>query len=118
MGTLECRGKRLEYCHQANGNFEGEPSVRQKKNCKLKIKCDNQAVFWILKRGRSFCWELNNLVRRIGGDLHSRGIWLEVDWIKSEDNLADGISRSWNKMEANSNQQAFLASGKLAEFSF
>jgi hypothetical protein len=70
------------------------------KGSKLNIKCDNQAVYWSLKRGRSFCWDLNNLVRRIGGDVFARKIDLDVEWIGTEDNLADGVSRAWSRREA------------------
>jgi hypothetical protein len=70
-----------------------------KHGSKLSIKCDNQAVYWSLKRGRSFCWDLNDLVRRIGGDVFARKIDLNVEWIGTKSNLADGISRAWSRRE-------------------
>jgi hypothetical protein len=64
---------------------------------RYRIRVDNMVAFWALRRGRSFCWELNNLVRRIGGDAFARNLQLDVEWIASEDNQADWISRRWNR---------------------
>ena len=41
-------------------------------NSRIRINCDDLQVFWTMQRGSSFCLELNNLVKRIGGDLKSR----------------------------------------------
>ena len=49
-------------------------------NSRIRINCDDLQVFWTMQRGRSFCLELNNLVKRIGGDLKSRKIKLQLDW--------------------------------------
>lgn len=62
-----------------------------------RIGVDNMAVYWCLKRGRAFCWELNDLLRRIGGDINSRGLNLDFYWVPSEENLADRASRSWTR---------------------
>ncbi|MHB1800021.1 MAG: ribonuclease H family protein, partial [Vulcanimicrobiaceae bacterium] len=61
------------------------------------LRCDNQAVYWCMLRGRSFCWELNSLVRRIGGDAMARELDIKVIWIPTWQNEADGISRSWSR---------------------
>lgn len=70
------------------------------KGTKAKIGCDNMAAFWVLKRGRAFSWDLNNLVRRLGGDVFARGLDLEFYWVASKDNLADGPSRAWTEKQA------------------
>lgn len=67
---------------------------------KARIGVDNQAVFWCLKRGRSFSWELNDLLRRIGGDMNARKLELDFYWVPSEENLADAASRSWTRPDA------------------
>jgi hypothetical protein len=64
---------------------------------RVRIATDNQVVFWSMKRGRSFCWEINNLLRRIGGDMMARNLDVEVFWVPSEENQADWISRCWSR---------------------
>ncbi len=70
---------------------------RLESNSRTRIGVDNTVVFWSLKRGRSFCWELNNLVRRIGGDARARNLDLDFYWVASEQNRADWISRQWSR---------------------
>jgi hypothetical protein len=71
------------------------------KGAKVRIGVDNTAVYWSLKRGKSFSWELNSLVRQIGGDATIRNLELDFVWMLSETNRADWVSRCWTKPEAN-----------------
>ncbi|MHB1800000.1 MAG: ribonuclease H family protein, partial [Vulcanimicrobiaceae bacterium] len=77
--------KEMEAVRRTVGKIDNGGSVT--------IRCDNQAVYWSLVRGRSFCLELNNLVRRIGGDVMARNLDINFVWIPSEENGADWISR-------------------------
>jgi hypothetical protein len=81
--------KELEAVRRTIGRVENGTRVR--------IGCDNTVAYWTLKKGRSFCLELNNLIKRIGGDVHARKIDVDFYWLKSEDNMADWISRSWER---------------------
>jgi hypothetical protein len=83
--------KELEAVRRTIGRVENGTRVR--------IGCDNTVAYWTLKKGRSFCLELNNLIKRIGGDVHARKIDVDFYWLKSEDNMADWISRSWKRPE-------------------
>ena len=64
---------------------------------KIWIGTDNSVVFWSWRRGRSFCWDINNLIRRIGGDIHARDLDVEVYWVPTWANRADEASRSWRR---------------------
>ena len=69
------------------------------RNSRLKVGCDNMAVYWVLWRGRAFSWDLNNLIRRLGGDVFARNLDLEVYWVPTKLNRADGVSRAWSRGE-------------------
>ena len=78
--------KEMEAVRRAIGRLEPGEKVR--------IGVDNTAVYWSLKRGRSFSWDLNNLVRRIGGDVNKRKLQVDFYWVPTEENRADEASRS------------------------
>lgn len=58
------------------------------------VYCDNSVAFWSLIKGRSFSLDINELIKRIGGDAFKRNLHLRFRWVPSEDNVADWISRS------------------------
>ena len=66
---------------------------KMKPGTKARIGVDNTVVYWTLKRGRSFSWDLNNLIRRIGGDVKARHLEIDFEWIPTEENRADWVSR-------------------------
>jgi hypothetical protein len=74
---------------------------RMEPESKTRIGVDNMVVYWCLKRGRSFCWELNEQVRRIGGDANARKLELEFMWVPTEKNKADWVSRQWKRPSGN-----------------
>lgn len=65
------------------------------KRCEVvHFKVDNLVVFWCMVKGRSSCLDLNNLVKRIGGTVKTKRLTVTFEWIRSEDNMADWISRA------------------------
>ena len=79
-------------------------------NSSWTVWTDNKAVFWSMKRGRAFCWELNDAVRTDRGDMNARGLRLDVRWVRSEDNPADWISRERTRHQTWSEEDGLLCS--------
>lgn len=63
------------------------------RNVHLHFHSDNQGVVGALKAGRSRSLAQNDILRRLSSFALDHDIWLSVDWVKSADNVSDGISR-------------------------
>ena len=63
------------------------------RDCHLTFHSDNQGVVGALKSGHSRSSAQNFILRHIVSNFRNHNIWLSVVWVRSEDNLADGISR-------------------------
>ncbi|KAG2367460.1 hypothetical protein BDR07DRAFT_1271948 [Suillus spraguei] len=63
------------------------------RNVHLQFHSDNQGVVRALKAGKFHSPVQNDILRRISSFALDHDIWLSVDWVKSGDNLSDGISR-------------------------
>jgi hypothetical protein len=84
--------KELETVRRAIG--------RMKPGTKALVSVDNTCAYWSLMRGRAFSWDLNDIVRRIGGDVKARGLGLSFRWVSTTNNLADSISRATSRVYA------------------
>jgi hypothetical protein len=54
---------------------------------------NNQGVVGALKAGRSCSLAQNDIIWYLSFFALDHDIWLSVDWVKSADNISDGISR-------------------------
>ena len=76
---------------------EMEAVVRQVKllefGTTVLIRVDNTVVFYSLSKGRSFNAELNKRVRKVGAIVTKNCLEISFEWVPSEENLADEISR-------------------------
>ena len=61
-------------------------------DCHFIFHSDNQGVVGTLNSGHSHSSAQNTVLRHIVSNFHQHNIWLSVVWVRSEDNLADGIS--------------------------
>ena len=57
------------------------------------IRTTKASYIGALKSGRSRSSAQNFILRHIVSNFRNHNIWLSVVWVRSEDNLADGISR-------------------------
>ncbi len=62
---------------------------------RLRIFVDSAVVEGVLRKGRSSAWPLAKIARRITALLLTSGLRLNVDWISTDINPADGPSRNF-----------------------
>jgi hypothetical protein len=65
----------------------------QFRNCHLVLRSDNQGVVGALSGGKSRNPQQNAVLRRIVSLFREADIWLSIEWVSTDDNLADKPSR-------------------------
>ncbi|KAJ3497203.1 hypothetical protein NMY22_g19725 [Coprinellus aureogranulatus] len=84
IGWLECLAIELLVLHlEARGYRE----------CRIRVLSDNQGIIGAFWKGRSRNVEVNYSIRRFMNILDSLHLFLEVEYVRSEENPADPISR-------------------------
>lgn len=84
IGWLECLAIELLVLHL---------EIRDYKNCRVRVLSDNQGIIGAYWKGRSRNVQVNYSIRRFMSILDSLHLFLEVEYVRSEDNPADPISR-------------------------